>query len=441
MNLLRIAVTILVSGLFVNVPAFASDPNNDLAEVEQRIADLSGAGVPATFDVVKREDGLTSLFLEGEDYIDKPTRIFGIYGLPENPLQGDAIASGKAPAVVLIHGGGGTAYAEWVHKWNAAGFAALSIAVEGQTDQRDPLATGPSEFRWKKHPWSGPQRAGIYVDTQEPVGDQWMFHAVAAVVRANNYLRNDPRIDAGHIGLVGVSWGGIITSTVMGFDNRFDFAIPIYGTGYLDDIDNQYKKALAGNEAYRKIWEPGLRLGNFTKPSLWLTWRNDRHFYLDAQRRSYSAVAGPYAVSIIKDMRHSHADAWNRPESYEFAKSVVSQGQPWVRTLATAYAGDGEATSHVSFLNRDDYRVSGAVIHYTNQKELDAATKWKEEAILDFGSVKAMPDKYQARFDKLPADTTHWFINYHVDVQPYTDGNESTSSVVVSSTLHGLENE
>ena len=38
--------------------------------------------------------------------------------------------------MVLVHGGGGTAFKEWVEKWNARGYAAISIAVEGQTDKR-----------------------------------------------------------------------------------------------------------------------------------------------------------------------------------------------------------------------------------------------------------------------------------------------------------------
>ena len=36
-----------------------------------------------------------------------------------------------------MHGGGGTAFKEWVERWNNHGFAAISIAVEGQTDEKD----------------------------------------------------------------------------------------------------------------------------------------------------------------------------------------------------------------------------------------------------------------------------------------------------------------
>jgi cephalosporin-C deacetylase-like acetyl esterase len=55
-------------------------------------------------------------------------------------------AKGKVPGMVLVHGGGGTAFKEWVQKWNAQGFAAISIAVEGQTDveREEGRKAGPS---------------------------------------------------------------------------------------------------------------------------------------------------------------------------------------------------------------------------------------------------------------------------------------------------------
>ena len=76
--------------------------------------------------------------------------------------------------MVLVHGGGGTAFKEWVEKWNARGYAAISIAVEGQTDKRS--EDGES---WEKHEWAGPSRVGIYGDAKEEFKDQWMYHAVA----------------------------------------------------------------------------------------------------------------------------------------------------------------------------------------------------------------------------------------------------------------------
>jgi cephalosporin-C deacetylase-like acetyl esterase len=47
-----------------------------------------------------------------------------------------------------------------------------------------------------------------------------MYHALADTMLANSLLRSLPEVDATKIGVMGVSWGGVITSTVIGLDER-----------------------------------------------------------------------------------------------------------------------------------------------------------------------------------------------------------------------------
>jgi dienelactone hydrolase len=267
------------------------------------------------------EGGLRPLFFEGLPYRGKPTRVFAWYGAP-----GGHEVAGKRPAMVLVHGGGGTAYKEWVKRWNEQGFAAISIAVEGQTDERQ--ADGRT---WKRHAWAGPARDGIYADSALPLADQWMYHAVADVVRAHSLVRSFPEVDDRQVGLMGISWGGIIASTTVGIDTRFAFAIPTYGCGALDAAASQWAQALKENAVYRDVWEPMLRLSRAAMPILWLTWLRDPHFPLDAQQATYRAAAGPRMVAVLSDMGHSHQAGWKPPESYAFARSIVETGKPWAR--------------------------------------------------------------------------------------------------------------
>ena len=87
------------------------------------------ATAPKTYDAegFKPDGQVHAIFYDALPWNGKPTRVFAWIGLP-------AKREGKVPGMVLVHGGGGTAYKEWVQKWNAQGFAAISIAVEGQTD-------------------------------------------------------------------------------------------------------------------------------------------------------------------------------------------------------------------------------------------------------------------------------------------------------------------
>ena len=66
-----------------------------------------------------------------------------------------------------------------------------------------------------------------------------------------------PEVQDEQVGLMGVSWGGIISSIVLGIDQRFAFTIPVYGCGYLNEADNQYKRNLVDNNAYLNGWEAG----------------------------------------------------------------------------------------------------------------------------------------------------------------------------------------
>lgn len=223
--------------------------HHDFTRELEQVAALGGlTSVPTVYpaDGFANEDNLIPLFFEGLPYRGKPTRVFAWLGLPVE-------REGPVPGVVLVHGGGGTAFKDWVKQWNNRGFAALAIAVEGQTDRRSPNQpkTQSNPRRWENHAWAGPARDGIYGDSAAPLEDQWMFHAVADTILANSLLRSRPEVLADQVGLAGISWGGVITSTVIGIDARFSFAIPTYGCGHLFDADNQYGHALGGNEIYR----------------------------------------------------------------------------------------------------------------------------------------------------------------------------------------------
>src|SRR5215203_1052315 len=64
-------------------------------------------------------EGLKAITYEGRPWKGKPTRVFAWVGLPK--------AEGKVPAMVLVHGGGGTAFAEWAKLWTGRGYAAIAM--------------------------------------------------------------------------------------------------------------------------------------------------------------------------------------------------------------------------------------------------------------------------------------------------------------------------
>jgi len=353
------------------------------------------AQAPKTYDAdgFKPDGTVHAIFYDALPWKGKPTRVFAWIGLP-------AQRTGKVPGIVVVHGGGGTAYKEWVQKWNAQGFAAISIAVEGQTDV-DEKKEAKGRPVWARHAFSGPARDGTFADTKLPLKEQWMYHALADTMLANSLLRSLPEVDATKIGVMGISWGGVITSTIIGLDERFAFGIPTYGCGHLFDAENHWGKALHDNEGYKQVWD-GMNYAERVKmPVLWLSWPQDAHSPLGCQAEHYRQTPGPRMISLVTKMGHSHPAGWNPPDSYAFAKSIVETGKPWGSSpSATTKDGHAIAVFHSA------KPLTKAVLVSTTDKGFTGTRKWVETpaaaASGGGGTTASAP---------LPTGTTAWYIN------------------------------
>jgi hypothetical protein len=147
--------------------------------------------------------GMRSFFYEGADYKGKPTLVFAYYAAPEGKPP-----EGGWPAVVCAHGGGGTAFPAWVRQWNKNGYAAIAMDLEGHLPGGKFFGVEGNFPADVGHENAGPKRIGWFGDIALPDREQWFYHAVADVIRANSLLRSNREINPEKIGLTGISWGG-----------------------------------------------------------------------------------------------------------------------------------------------------------------------------------------------------------------------------------------
>jgi len=306
------------------------------APLPWRLAELKKA--PETWEAPNPgEAGVKAIWIAGPNFQGRPTRAFAYYNVPAN--------GGKAPGMVLIHGGGGTAFAEWVRMWNARGYAAIAVDTVGtipdKADSQDPW--NPKRQR---HQWSGPGGWGDFGHVDAPVTDQWSYHAVAVSILAHSLLRSLPGVDSGRIGVTGISWGGYLTSIVSSLDDRFRFGIPVYGCGYLGEDSAWLKdfEKLGKQRADRwlKLWDPSAYLSLGRRPIFWINGTNDFAYVMSSWQKSYRLRRGDRTLSLQVRMKHSHPDGAKPEEIFAYADAHLRGGRALVKVTKQG-ASPGEA--------------------------------------------------------------------------------------------------
>ena len=271
-----------------------------------------------------------AVFFAGLPYQQHPTRIFAWIGMPK-------ITPGKrVPGMVLVHGGGGTAFASWVRRWTRRGYAAIAMDTCGCVPKG-------SYGDWERHAAGGPQGWGGWDQIDQPREDQWTYHAVAAAILAHSLLRVQPGVDPDRIGLTGISWGGYLTCILAGVDHRFRCAIPVYGCGFTNEHTFAAQVNALGTERaarWMRWWDPSVYLPEASLPMLWVNGSNDFAYTLNAWQKSYRLPKGPRTLCLRLRMPHGHGDAGEGPEEiFTFADSVLKNGTPLPRLTGQGCRG------------------------------------------------------------------------------------------------------
>jgi dienelactone hydrolase len=276
-------------------------------------------------------EGMKAIFFDGLPYQGKPTRVFAWLGLPKTE------PGKKVPGIVLVHGGGGTAFEAWVRLWTEHGYAAIAFDTCGATPVHP-----ANQKTWQRHDAGGPPGWGGWNQIDEPRGDQWTFHAVADAVLADSLLRSQPEVDPERIGVTGISWGGYLTSIISGVDSRLKFAIPVYGCGFTNEHGFAHSVEELGPERaarWMRWWDPSAYLPAAKMPMLWVDGTNDFAYTMNAWQKSYRAPQSVHTLCLRPRMPHGHESGWAPKEIAIFADSIVNGGAPLAKI--TSQGRDG----------------------------------------------------------------------------------------------------
>lgn len=345
------------------------------------------ATVPQIRDknVVSLGENITSFMFAAVPYSAKDitrekTWVFAAMGKPDAekypmPTQG-------YPAVVLVHGGAGQVFPEWIKYWTDKGYVALALDMFGnQIDVNGNKAVnaygGPDE-----------SKAGSLFDNPSDTANSWVYHSVYNVIMCHNILRNHSTVDERQIGITGISWGGVVTNIVSGVDKRFAAFAPVYGAGYLYD-DSKWDNGSFGGEnkdAWIATYDPSSYLAYSVKPTLFVSGVDDNCFSVVNRMQSASLPQGKVFYSQRSGLEHGYT--WAKLyEIYAFFEHTL-KGKDTLSMIGDTYVENGRI-----YVETSSDKYNGVQLVYTTDTDEDSH-KWTfqtQTVTLENGSC-ALPD-------------------------------------------------
>ena len=338
-------------------------------------------------------DNIKAIYFEGAEYNGEPTKIFAYYGIPETEMPENGY-----PAMVLVHGGLGMAFPDWVKLWTDRGYAAIALSVDANITKEGTLTA-------EANPEGGPNITITAADMLNPE-NSWIYISVANIIYCNNILRADERIDESNIGITGISWGSYLTCITVGVDNRFKFGIPVYGAGYNDEdvtssIGSVFALDDASLEIYREKFDPSVYMKNCEIPLMWFAGADDHAFSLDCNQRCADLSKGDNYFSWRSHLVHGQqpGDGTGLPEIFLFADRIVHGTDDEILRIDEGTMNGDTITVNI----QNDVGVKNAYLYYSsNPLELwHSANIWNEaEAAVSGNTVTASK----------PADALYAFV-------------------------------
>jgi len=195
------------------------------------------------------------------------SEIFAVIAMPKTP--------GKHPGMLVLHGGGGSAEVDKAMAWAQRGYVAVAPDLPGIAE---PKKLTISKGRWNALKYG----EGRYVAAPD-AGASVMVDAVLSAMKSLYLLRAQPGVDTARIGVVGISWGGYMTTMVCGLaGDQVSAGFSVFGCGFYE-----YSSQLNGPKSPMGVMPQADR-------ERWLK-------YLDAGRRAAGIRAAFFIAGAAND--------------------------------------------------------------------------------------------------------------------------------------------
>lgn len=193
---------------------------------------------------------------------------------------------GKHPGILVLHGGGGIAEVDKAIAWAQRGYIAVAPDLPGIAE---PKKLTETKGRWNSLAY-GQERYIAHPDVSASV----IFDAVLSAMKSLYLLQAQSDVDLTRIGVVGISWGGYMTTMVCGLAGKGVRAgFSIYGCGFYDLTSNRVmldKMAESERQQWLKYLDAGRRAKNIKAAFFIAGCTNDFFYWPQAVQATLNIV-------------------------------------------------------------------------------------------------------------------------------------------------------
>lgn len=220
-----------------------------------------------------------------------------IYGILARPVK-----DGTYPGILVCHGGSGNVSEKWVQSWAKRGYVAFGVDAPGYCNLTRTPTTGP----WENYKWR------TFAVSDDDIRRNPLYDGVAAGLNALALLRAQPDVDRTRIGIVGISWGGYMTTMLSGVAGDWVRAsFSLYGCGYFDRGSewmrpiHWWMKRRGETDTWLRHLDAGRRAAGTQSHFLMCAAANDWFFWLPAVMATYNEIQSPKSIVIAPNASHA----------------------------------------------------------------------------------------------------------------------------------------
>lgn len=279
-------------------------------------SDPDRAGVKAVYvyyPMAKDPATLTDAALEEMGAL----RFFGYIGLP-------SARSKNLPGMVCTHGGAGHAYATYVLEAIKHGFAAIAMDTEGYYNTTGGTTTYSEAGAAYVQDPLGHKGKDNFSSVEGPFEDQWLYYAVGDAILSNSVLRSAEGVVPEEVGITGISWGGLIVSTTICFDQRLAFCVPVYISFHMAESLGTSVGSLPNRPFAAALWQDPDLIAASQVPTMILASDRDKFASVNTSSATYHDLADGY-LTIKPNFGHSQQAGASPAEIYYFALSILGR--------------------------------------------------------------------------------------------------------------------